>query len=158
MTAELIKDYTFRISQANRSEIIVIVFELADQYIKDAIHNIDDTDKSAYTDSCHQAMKCVTHLINSLDGSYELASPLMRLYAYINKEICMSAARYDADRLKKAQGQLKSLSEAFVQVAKADASSPMMQNSQTVYAGLTYGRESLNENMYDEGSRRGYTV
>lgn len=158
MTPELIKNYTLRISQANRSQIIVIVYELADKYLEEAINHKRDNDMDAYTESCHRAMKCVTHLMNAIDDSYELANPLLSLYAYMNREISMAAARYDETRIVRVKAQLKSLSEAFTEVAKADASSPVMENSQTIYAGLTYGKDSLNESMYDEGTRRGYTV
>lgn len=158
MTPELIKNYTLRISQANKSRIIVIVYELADKYLDESIQNKQAGDMEAYVQSCHQAMKCITHLMNALDENYDLSNPLLSLYAYFNREISMAAARYDEKRLLWVKEQLKSLSEAFTEVAKADASSPVMGNAQTIYAGLTYGKESLNESMYDEGTRRGYTV
>lgn len=158
MTAETVKNYTLRISQANRTEIIVIVYELADVYLGEALNNKQENDLEGYVESCHQARKCVNHLMNALDLEYEISNPLMSLYTYLNKEISMAAARYDEKRLIKVREQLKSLSGAFIEVAKTDASSPIMENSQTVYAGLTYGKDSLNESLYDEGARRGYTV
>ena len=33
-----------------------------------------------------------------------------------------------------------------------------MNNSQTVYAGLTYGRNQLTENMADQGTNRGMLI
>ena len=39
-----------------------------------------------------------------------------------------------------------------------NSSGPVMNNSQTVYAGLTYGRNQLTENMADQGSNRGMLV
>ena len=158
MTADAIKNYTLRISQANKSEIIVIVFELADLYMEEAVSNLKNGQKDDFTEACHNARRCVTHLMNALEDTYDIANLLMSIYVYINKEISMSAARYDEKRLMKVKELLKSLSEAFVEVSKADASSPIMGNPQTVYAGLTYGKGSLNESLYDEGARRGYTV
>lgn len=158
MTADLIKNYTLRISTANRTQIIVIVYELADVYLEEALKNIQDKDMTSYVDNCHHAMKCISHLMNALDDNYDLSDTLLSLYVYMNKEISMAAARYDEKRLMKVKEQIKSLSEAFSEVAKADASSPIMGNAQSVYAGLTYGKDSLNESIYDEGARRGYTV
>lgn len=34
----------------------------------------------------------------------------------------------------------------------------VMENVQTVYAGLTYGRNNLNENLADQGINRGFRV
>lgn len=158
MTQELIKNYTLRISQANRSEIIVIVFELADRYLEEAISAAEADDADACMDLARHAMKCITHLMDALDETYELAGSLMSLYAYMNREIALASARLDADRLRTVQAQAKSLSESFIEIAKADASAPVMENSQTVYAGLTYGKGNLNESLYDEGSRRGFSV
>ncbi|MBQ7581830.1 MAG: flagellar protein FliS [Lachnospiraceae bacterium] len=156
MTAELKQEYTRRISQANRSGIIVIVYELADQYLKEAEDAIAVGSKDEYTRQCHAAMDCVQHLLNALDDSYELAIPLMNLYVYINKEISMSCARYDTERLGVARKQLAELGLSFAEVAKADASKPVMENSQSVYAGLTYGKGTLNENLSDQGGNRGF--
>ncbi len=156
MNAAQIQDYTRRISQANKSQIIVIIYDLADQYLLDAVTALEAGDTDTYTENCHSGMKCITHLMNALDDSYELAQPLGELYEYMNREIGMACARYDKDRLTKVQGQLRELGGSFREVAKGDASAPVMENSQTVYAGLTYGKGNLHEDLYDEGNRRGY--
>lgn len=156
MKSDLIQEYTRRISQANRSQIIVIVYELADCYIGEALESYEAGDEEAFTQHCHEAMQCVMHLLNAVDTSYELADPLISLYIYLNKEISMSCARFDRERLIRAQGQLNELGAAFLEVSKADASKPIMVNSQTVYAGLTYGKGHLNENLSDQGPRRGF--
>ncbi len=156
MTADQKQDYTRRISQANRSQIIVIVYELADLYMQEAAEAFEKGNAEEYTECCHGSMQCLTHLINALDDSYELANPLMSLYVYLNKEISMACARYDTGRLATVRRQLSELAAAFAEVAKADASQPVMENSQTVFAGLTYGKGHLNENLSDQGSNRGF--
>ncbi len=156
MTAELKQEYTRRISQANRSQIIVIVYELADTYLDEAMRAHADANEEEYTRLCHAAMECVQHLLNAVDDSYELAYPLMNLYIYFNKEISMSCARFDTERLGVTKRQLAELGASFAEVAKADASKPVMENSQSVYAGLTYGKGTLNENLSDQGGNRGY--
>ena len=40
---------------------------------------------------------------------------------------------------------MESLHSAFAEVAKQDTSGAVMQNTQQVYAGLTYGKGRLNE-------------
>ncbi len=156
MTTDQMQEYTRRISQANRSQIIVIVYELADLYMDEAMQAFENGDGEKYTEHCHASMQCVTHLMNALDHTYELANPLLSLYAYFNREISMACARYDTDRLSEVRRRLAELGKAFQEVAKADASRPVMENSQTVYAGLTYGKGHLNENLSDQGENRGF--
>ena len=51
------------------------------------------------------------------------------------------------------------LKEAFEEVAKQDTSGPLMENTQQVYAGLTYGKGSLNEVLISgDEYNRGYRV
>ena len=47
------------------------------------------------------------------------------------------------------------LLESFEEVARQDESGPVMENTQQIYAGLTYGKDSLNEVFLqgDENSR-----
>ena len=52
---------------------------------------------------------------------------------------------------------LKKLRKSFEDVAAQDDSEPLMSNTQDVYAGLTYGRGSLNENV-NTVPNRGFTV
>ena len=54
---------------------------------------------------------------------------------------------------------IKGLKESFEEVAKQDGSGPVMENTQQVYAGLTYGRDSLSEvTMYGNMANRGFRV
>ena len=52
---------------------------------------------------------------------------------------------------------LRRLYGSFVEVARQDTSEPLMRNTQQVYAGMTYGRASLNENYIDD-DQRGFFV
>ncbi len=158
MTKEQIKDYTLRITQANASEIVVIVYDIADQYIKDALASYDEGDYEGYRNNCQSACRCVEDLLQALNYSYELAFPLMRLYVFINREISVASVTNRTGGLVNARGLLISLRDAFAQVAKQDESAPLMGNTQTVYAGLTYGKGQLNESINDTLTNRGYTV
>ena len=62
------------------------------------------------------------------------------------------------DGLLEAKKILGRLHGSFIEVARQDTSSPIMQNTQQVYAGMTYGRASLNENYMDLDNQRGFFV
>ena len=53
---------------------------------------------------------------------------------------------------------IKQLHGAYKQIEKQDTSGPVMENTQTVYAGLTYGRNTLSENIADTALNRGFCV
>ena len=59
--------------------------------------------------------------------------------------------------IDEAEKILKRLYTSFCEVAKSDTSGPLMRNTQQVYAGMTYGRTTLNES-YMEDSHRGFFV
>ncbi len=158
MDKELIQNYTLKISQANKSEIIVILYELADLYIGDALAAFEKGDHASFKNNCAYAGRCVADLLEALDFSYELAYPLMRLYIFTNKEISLAAIKKDPAGLHHARRLMGELKKAFAEVARQDQSATVMQNSQTVYAGLTYGKGQLNENLSDEGTLRGFRV
>ena len=70
----------------------------------------------------------------------------------------MSKSIYKANEegLLEAKKVMDELGDAFDQVAKKDSSAPIMQNTQYVRAGVTYGREALNESLMGNGTSRGF--
>lgn len=158
MDKERIQNYTLRISQANKSQLIVILYELTDIYLSDAIQAFEKEDFAVFKNNCGYAGKCVADLLEALDFNYELAYPLMRLYIFISKEITLAGIKKDPAGLHYAKRLMGELKEAFDEVARQDQSMPVMENSQAVYAGLTYGKNQLNENLSDEGTLRGFRI
>ena len=53
---------------------------------------------------------------------------------------------------------LKELKKSYEKVASQDTSAPLMKNTQAVYAGLTYGKGSLNVDLADQGADRGFRI
>jgi flagellar protein FliS len=157
MTKEEIQEYTLRITRANRSELIVIVYDLALGYIDEAIKAFDAGDHGSFCLNSRYANKCVGDLLEALDFNYEPAYPLMRLYVFISKQISFAPIKKDKEPLIVAKRLLSKLRKSFVDIAAQDHSEPLMSNTQDVYAGLTYGKGSLNENI-EGSSNRGFRV
>ena len=77
------------------------------------------------------------------------------MYAY--QELCQGVAFRESERFDHAASIIKKLLPAFQKVADQDHSQAVMQNTQSIYAGLTYGRTSLNENIgVDVSANRGF--
>ena len=156
MTNERIREYTLKITNASPTGIIVIMYDLAIDYIKEAQKSFDANDHEGARSSCTDAGRVVGDLISSLDFTYEISFPLFRIYEFISKEVSMSVIKNDGSALASCIKLLDSLKESFEKLAAQDDSGPAMSNTQSVYAGLTYGKGTLNEST--SSGNRGFTV
>lgn len=158
MTDERKQEFTLRITQANATGLTVILYEMLLTYIDEAKAACEAKEQNALQSSIRAARGCLEELMNSLNLSYEIAGNLMSLYLYVNRELLQSQIKKDVQRLVQAEGVIRPLYEAYLEVSAQDASAPLMQNTQTVVAGMTYGRDCLTESMEDQGASRGYFV
>ena len=157
MTNEQKQEYTLRITRANRSQLIVIIYDMALTYIDDAIAAFDRKDSEGFGNNARYAGKCVGDLLEALDFNYEPSYPLMRIYVVVSKLIALAPIKKDKEGLEVARRLLAKLKKSFDDIADQDDSEPLMSNTQDVYAGLTYGRGSLNESI-EGASNRGFRV
>ncbi|MCR5590040.1 MAG: flagellar protein FliS [Lachnospiraceae bacterium] len=156
MTNERIREYTLKITNASPTGIIVILYDLAIEYIEAALDCFSKKDHDGAREQCTNAGRVLGDLISSLDFTYGISFQLFRIYEYISKEVSMAVIKDDGSRLGDMVKLLKSLRESFDKLSEQDQSGPAMSNTQTVYAGLTYGKGTLNESM--SGDNRGFTV
>ena len=89
---------------------------------------------------------------------YEISSQLSKLYLFVNRSLTKCIFKYDEELIQSVKRIMDKLGEGFKEVAKQDDSPVLMANTQEIYAGLTYGKTSLNENLADEGVSRGFFV
>ncbi len=148
MTEERRMDYTRRITQANRSMIVVLTFEMALDYLEDVRLARSDPERDA---AIRRVKRCVSQLHGALNYEYELSFVLMRLYNYVTE--CMNTALFRRDNtcLEEPEKILKKLHDAFAEAAKSDNSGAVMQNAEAVYTGLTYGPAGMNTNFDNSG-------
>lgn len=149
MKKELIQAYTARITQATKTELIVIVYEIIISDIKNAQSAYQAGDMTIFEKDLKHAMHCLKELMGSLDYRYKLSFDLMSLYIYVNKALLTAVFQKKADTLDIANSVLIKLMEGFEGICKEDLSGPVMQNTQQLYAGLTYGKGVLNEVLLD---------
>jgi len=155
MNSEQKKDFTRRLSQCNPGEMIVIIYDIYFAYLEDAKLAHEAGDKEVFKDGVRRAQRTLDELIQSLDFSYELSNQLYPLYVFCKNELSRTLYQGNLDGLTEAEKICGKLYESFCKVAKQDKSAPIMSNTQQVYAGMTYGRASLNEN-YMENAQRGF--
>lgn len=145
MKKEKIQAFTARVTQASRSELIVILYEMILTELEEARKAYETSDIAVFHKELKYAQKYVNELIVGLDYRYAVSYDLMSLYLYINKRIITAIMKGNPVSLDSAETVLKKLLVGFEGVSKEDKSGPMMRNTQQLYAGLTYGKGTLNE-------------
>lgn len=158
MTKELKQDYTLRITQANKTQLITILYEMVLLYIDEAQDALSANDRTEYKAVIRKIRGCMNELTQSLHMEYDLAQKLLQLYLYIDRELTQAAIHTDMENLEHVRMVIGELQKAYRQIEAQDTSGPVMENIQTVYAGLTYGRSTLTENIADPAANRGYCV
>ncbi|HKL98417.1 MAG TPA: flagellar protein FliS [Mobilitalea sp.] len=157
MNREQIHDFTTRVSQASKSELIVILYEMTLAELKEAKLAYQAEDYMLFDRDLKKAQKYVSELTAVLDYRYPLSYDLLSLYLYTNKRIITAIIKKNPISLDSAEVVIGKLLTGFEGISKQDMSGPVMQNSQQLYAGLTYGKGKLNETYLDpENRNRGF--
>lgn len=154
------QQFTRRITQANPTELIVILYEMLLCYLEDACNALqEEGDSSVKTEHFHEAVRnargCLNELLQSLDLRYEPAPTLQRLYLFCLRRLARGEQRGDAALFEEVRRVIGPLCDAYRKVADQNTAGPVMRNSQTVVAGLTYGRGTLTENLAGQDLNRG---
>lgn len=150
MKEESIKVYSRRVSEANRSGLIVILYEVILEDLEDARGFLEQENQEEFLASLTHAGKFVRELMASLDTTYPVARDLMRLYIYVSRCLNYEKIQKRGEELGHAQQVLKKLHSAFEEVSRTDRSAPLMEQTQKLFAGLTYGKGELNETIVSE--------
>lgn len=158
MTRDQKQQFTFRITQANETELIVILYDMILCYLKESREAHMGGDRACFRDGIRKMRGCFNELMHSLHMEYEPAPALMQLYLFCIRRLAYSEVRNDAEALAVIEKVVTALRDTYAQVAGGNKNGPVMKNVQTVYAGLTYGRNTLTENMADQGSDRGMRI
>ena len=159
MTKSEINVYTMRVAQASKSELIVIMYEMAVKYIDDGTEALQAGNVQEFRVNIKRAKAVVNELASVLDLRFSVSSNLLALYTYMNNVMVKSDITLKTDDLIRVRAMLEKLHTAFGKVSEQDNTEPLMKNVQQVYSGLTYSRNSLNESYANASDlKRGYRV
>lgn len=147
MNKERINEYAVRISQSSRGQLVAITCEIAAEYMQDARSSLKEGDKKMFSFYIKKAMDFVDNLSSSLDMKYPISGNLLSLYMYVKRVLIHANAAYTDENLESGINVMKSIGEAYEDIAGKDENGQkLMENSQEIYAGYTYGKNSrLNE-------------
>lgn len=153
MNSEKKQEFTRRISQANSTQMCVILYDMALEYIEDAQVSEKKQDYEAFDFAISRIQGCISELGMSLNYNYEPAIQMRALYDYSLRRIGSSQAKRDSAILDEVKKIITPLRDSYDKISDQNTSGPVMGNSQEVYAGLTYGKSDVNENYVSQGNR-----
>ncbi len=149
MNREEIKAFTLRVTEANSCDLIVILYDIVLCDINNAKTAYKEDNLKDFAKNLHHATRFMNELIANLNFEGGLAFDLMSLYSYCNKMLACAVAGKRPGDLDIVVDIITKLKDSFKKLAEADTSGPLMKNTQSVYAGLTYGKGCLNETYMD---------
>ena len=158
MKKEKKQEFTLRITRANKTQMIVILYDMVLAYLEDSLEAYEKNDFKGYKWNIERAKDCIDELLNSLHMEYEIAGILKGLYFFYKRELTTAAIHNKQEMVLPVMQMIRELKESYEQIASQDTSAPIMENTQEIYAGLTYGKDSLNVNLSDQGTHRGFCV
>lgn len=158
MTDEQKQQFTRRITNANKTEMIVILLDMVLAYTEDAKTALDNQDAELLSKGISNAKNCLKELQNSVNFESDLAINYFEIYLFLRRELSRAAVTGNRAALDNVCSIAGEIQKTYCKLSEADTSRPIMENTQTVYAGLTYGKNSLNESLAGQDIDRGFRV
>ena len=157
MDTTMVKDFQTKIVSADRGQLIIISYEMLIVEIDDAIKFLEKDDETEFSRAMIRAHKILQELSGNLDFQYDISKDLMSIYIYINKKFIDASIKGDKEPLIETKRLLSILLNGWKEADKLELTErPIIENGQKLYAGLTYGKGTLNETIYDNSSSRGF--
>ena len=156
MNKDKISAFTLKIASSNGCGLISILYDIYEEYETDALNSFEAGQVNDAVVALKKCAEVVNHLQKDLNFDYKVSKDLYALYDYVQRNVSKSIYKANSEGLLEAKRVMDELGIAFDQVAKKDSSAPIMRNTQYVRAGVTYGREALNESLMGNQTSRGF--
>lgn len=145
MTEEQMNAYKMRITQAGVAEMVVVMLEMEIQWLQEAEAAYKANDVDSFVGCTDKAQHVQVELMNVMNMENETAVDVYSVFAFFNKQLISSKIKRKPLEYDRIVEMLKKYHESFQELAKTDQGGPVMQKSEKVYAGLTYGAGGLVE-------------
>lgn len=151
-------NWSARIVNATPSQLVLIIYELIFEAIDTAIIELENKNITAYEITMERLKKLLAELTHDLNLNTPLEYDFLSLYIFVNKLFIKSYFKRSIEPLQQAKEILNKLyiglKEVELQIPKEEK---VVSNAQQIYAGLTYGKGSLNESVTQD-KNRGFTA
>lgn len=137
------------VANASRGQLLCITYEL----LLERIELAKQKEGQARKIEAKKAIDIVQMLVGDLNFDIEISKELFRIYVYVQGLLIQSK---HTEKLEEAYKLIEKLYVAFKEITKNEAQNkPSIQNAEVIYAGMTYGKNDLNE-MSLGSSKRGF--
>ncbi|WP_317366845.1 flagellar protein FliS [uncultured Tyzzerella sp.] len=149
------QDYVAKIANASPLKLVIINFEIIFDYIEESKKNIDN--EKEFDFNILKARQFLSELRGSLDMQYEISSYLLTMYNYVDRQLAKFLFSKKIEDLKSGEDVLKTIMSGFegIEENEKDKSS-IMENTDTIYAGLTYGKDGRLQEFVDIKENKGF--
>lgn len=160
MRPESILTYQRRLASANKSGIIVIIYDIILENLGIAEEASQMGKKEELRKALVKTLSFTKELLSSLDMSYELSHQLASLYIYVNRCVNFALLNHKIEEIRTAKNIMEKLRVSFQSLAEEDKTPSVMGNTERLVAGFTYAKNlGLSETTVDENSvNRGFRV
>ena len=145
MTKKELQEYSIRVTQSSKTGLVVITYEIITNYLESAKKAYDVEDIKDFIHNINKAKQFVNELSSCLDFKYKISLELFEIYLYINRVLVDAVIKKDKDQIDSIIGIIGKLKEAFSKISEEEKIGSVMNNTEKIYAGLTYSKGKLNE-------------
>lgn len=157
MSDEKMQEFTLRIANANKTRLCVILYDMFEEYLKEAIEASEVRDargkvsceyKSAFHLGIRRARNVLSELIDSVNRRYEIGENLYQIYRFVERTLIRADVCEEGSDLDCLINIIDKLRNSYDEISSLDQSAPIMNRAGAIYTGMTYNRG----NVYDQAS------
>lgn len=150
------KDYVAKISNASPLQLIIINFEIIIDYINESKQYIGTKNKN-FDFNVKKSRQFLSELRYSLNMEYEISANLMSVYNFIDSQLAHYLFNEKIEIANHCINILNNILEGFKDIEnKEEDKSSLMENTQQIFAGLTYDKKGNLEEFIDTDTNRGF--
>lgn len=156
MTKEQIQNFTFRISNANRTDMMAILYDMGIEYLTGALVALKESKFKDFSDEIYRFRGVNRELMDSVNNETQIGRNFLSIYVFMGKMVTEALINREGEPLERVIGMLTKMSETYRELGKKDPTGPVMEHAETVYSGFTYNRNRVTDNVSNADVNRGF--
>lgn len=140
------------VANASQGELLCMTYEIFLHHTREATQ----TREKAKEEHISQAIEVIKQLVGDLNFEIPIARDLFKVYIYVQNLLINH--QYQMQGLEEAYQLVHTIYDGYKEITQKEVNKkPAMQNVESVYAGMTYGKGQLNEIVMTD-INRGYNA
>lgn len=150
------EDYVAKIANATPLQLVIINFEIIIDYINESKLYINTKEKN-FDFNIQKARQFLLELRSSLNMEYELSANLMSIYNFVDAQLAKYLFNENIEIADDCIKILNNILDGFKQIKNEEnEKQALMQNTQQIFAGLTYDKNGNLDEFIDTDLNRGF--